>query len=73
MQTRANPFPQWTGSAAEAARAMFEDRGDGRRPDGKARELILALVRDFQEHFPSARGALLDELTHILKGGGSIP
>jgi hypothetical protein len=67
VQTKANPFPFWNGSPTEASRSMFEDRGDGRRPDGKGRELMLALAREFKKHFPSAVGALLDELAHILK------
>jgi hypothetical protein len=71
IKLRANPFPFWTGSAAEASRSIFEDRGDGRRPDGKGRELILALARDFKGRFPSSCAALIDELLLILKGGAS--
>jgi hypothetical protein len=67
-QTRENPFPWWNGSAKEAARSIFQDRGDGRRPEGKGRQLIVALAQEFKDWFPALAGELLDELTRILKG-----
>jgi hypothetical protein len=68
VKMRDNPFPWWTGSVAAGARAMFEERGDGRRQDGKAREMCVFLAREFKARFPSGAAALLDELVLILKG-----
>jgi hypothetical protein len=48
VKVKANPFPWWDGAANQGARSMFEDRGDGRRADGRARELLIALARQFK-------------------------
>jgi hypothetical protein len=68
VKLKDNPFSWWSGAVDEGARSMFEDRGDGRRADGKARELLLALATEFKAHFPNQAAQLLDELTLILRG-----
>jgi hypothetical protein len=67
VNLKANPFPWWDGSPEEGARSMYEDRGDGRRADGKARSLLLALAKQFKAHFPNQTAQLLDELSAILR------
>jgi hypothetical protein len=67
VKMRDNPFAWWSGGASDGARAMFEDRGDGRRPDGRGREMCVALAREFKARFPSGAAALLDELVAILR------
>jgi hypothetical protein len=71
VELKAKPFRWWSGSAKEASRSIFTDRGDSRRPDGKGRQLIVAMVSDFKDLFPSSAGELLDELTKILKADAS--
>jgi hypothetical protein len=68
VQTRENPFPWWRGAAAVGARALYDDRADGGRADGKARQLLVALAREFRTRFPNQVNALLDELSAVLKG-----
>jgi hypothetical protein len=67
VKMRDNPFSWWSGAATDGARAMFEDRGDGRRSDGRGREMCAALAREFRARFPSGAAALLDELVLILR------
>jgi hypothetical protein len=68
VKLKENPFPWWDGSVDQGARSMYEDRGDGRRADGKARLLIIALAKQFKDHFPNQAAQLLDELIRILQG-----
>jgi hypothetical protein len=68
-----NPFSWWTGSAADGARAMYEDRPDGQRADGRARQLLVALARQFKTRFATQSAQLLDELIAILQpSSGSV-
>jgi hypothetical protein len=67
LKLKDNPFSWWSGSAEAGARAMLEERGDGRRQDGKAREFLIALAREFKARFPSGAAALLDEIAMILR------
>jgi hypothetical protein len=67
VRLKDNPFPWWTGSPEAGARSMYEDRGDGRRADGRARSLLLALAREFKANFPNQTAQLLDELAAILR------
>jgi hypothetical protein len=67
QKLRQNPFPWWDGAAGDGARSMFEDRGDGRRGDGKARALLIALAEEFATRLPNQVAQLLDELMAIMR------
>jgi hypothetical protein len=66
VQMKANPFSWWTGAASDGVRALYEERADGTRAEGKARQLLIALAKEFKAHFPNQTAQLLDELTAIL-------
>jgi hypothetical protein len=68
VKLRDNPFPWWSGSTEQGARSMFEDRPDGNRADGRARQLLIALAKQFKDRFPSQTAQLLDEVIAILRG-----
>jgi hypothetical protein len=68
VRLRDNPFPWWSGAANDGARSMYEDRPDGRRAEGKARQLLTALAKEFRSRFPNQTAALLDELISLLRG-----
>jgi hypothetical protein len=68
VKLKENPFPWWDGSVDQGARSMYDDRGDGRRADGKARLLIIALIKGFKDRFPNQAMQLLDEVIGLLRG-----
>jgi hypothetical protein len=68
LKLKENPFPWWSGAAEQGARSMYEDRGDGQKADGKARQLLIALAQQFKARFANQTAQLLDELTAILRG-----
>jgi hypothetical protein len=67
VNMKANPFPWWTGGAAPAAQSLYEDRSDGIKADGKARQLLISLAKEFRARFPNQTAQLLDEVTAILR------
>jgi hypothetical protein len=68
VKLKENPFPWWSGAAEQGARSLYEDRGDGGKAEGKARQLLIALAKQIKARFPNQTAQLLDELTAILRG-----